>query len=442
MFVRIRNRLTLLYSVLLIVFLVTFIIVTYFVFSYVIFHEHEEAVIKMTEEIASKQSSLLPQRTDGKTDDEYKDRANDIRLGYGDNTFFFIVDRKGKLIIGAYKKDDIRKVLLPNIKTWKPKSKEIRYENVMVKGEKEYFVLSGKKLTKDGKTTGTLYAGMSIKDQHKALTRLLYILVLLAVVFLLLASVFGFFMAGKAMRPIMQAFTRQRQFVADASHELRTPLSVLHASIEVVEAEESNLSPLTAQIIADMKDEAQRMGRLVGDLLTLARADSGAQQLSFVRLDIYTVMAKLVRTFQPLAQKKNIQLNLSGTTSLEIKGDEERITQLLYILIDNAIKYTEAGGNVGLVLNEHRKGSTKKASITITDTGIGMSEEQLRHVFDRFYRADAVRSRKEGGTGLGLAIAKWIVEAHQGTLTVDSKLGVGSTFHIMLPIAEKGTSSK
>lgn len=448
MFVRIRNRLTLLYTGLLILFLLAFMIITYTIFSYAILHDREEAVIHLAEEVYSKRESLplyedikedkYDKRKDD-DDDDLKYRMDVPQLDLRGSSFYYLTSRDGKLTYASDGYDkDLRKKIVKRLKDWTPKAGEIRYENIDVDHNTIHLVLSGKSIYSDGKLKGIIYTGMDVSEQRDALDRLFIILIVLAIVFLLLSSLIGHFMAGRAMRPIMNAFARQRQFVADASHELRTPLSVMHASIEVIEAEERDkFSPMTVQIIEDMKDETQRMTHLVGDMLTLARADSGRQQLTLERFDLYLTIEKIVRSFQPIAHKRDIQLYMTGLHNLKVKADQERITQLLYILIDNAIKFTLDHGKIKVTLNEVTKGSTRKASIAVNDTGIGMTDEQLQHIFDRFYRADQVRSRKQGGAGLGLAIAKWIVETHGGTLIAHSEVNIGSTFTAILPIIDR-----
>lgn len=448
MFVRIRNRLTLLYTGLLILFLLAFMIITYTIFSYAILHDREEAVIHLAEEVYSKRESLplyedikedkYDKRKDD-DDDDLKYRMDVAQLDLRGSSFYYLTSRDGKLTYASDDYDkDLRKKIVKRLKDWTPKAGEIRYENIDVDHNTIHLVLSGKSIYSDGKLKGIIYTGMDVSEQRDALDRLFIILIVLAIVFLLLSSIIGHFMAGRAMRPIMNAFARQRQFVADASHELRTPLSVMHASIEVIEAEERDkFSPMTVQIIEDMKDETQRMTHLVGDMLTLARADSGRQQLTLERFDLYLTIEKIVRSFQPIAHKRDIQLYMTGLHNLKVKADQERITQLLYILIDNAIKFTLDHGKIKVTLNEVTKGSARKASIAVSDTGIGMTDEQLQHIFDRFYRADQVRSRKQGGAGLGLAIAKWIVETHGGTLIAHSEVNIGSTFTAILPIIDR-----
>src|SRR5439155_2048087 len=167
--------------------------------------------------------------------------------------------------------------------------------------------------------------------------------------------------------------------------------------------------------------------RLVGDLLLLAQADSGRLPLVETTVELGTLAWEVFKQAQVLAQE--VELKLGVIEAVHVRGDEDRLKQLLLNLVTNAIKYTPAGGKVTIdVLNKD-----EVATIRVTDTGIGIPKEDLEHVFDRFYRVDKARSRQMGGTGLGLSIARWIAEAHGGKLWAESQIGQGSTFIVQLP---------
>jgi signal transduction histidine kinase len=182
-----------------------------------------------------------------------------------------------------------------------------------------------------------------------------------------------------------------------------------------------------------MKDEVGRMSKLVGDLLTLARADSGTLELNRESFDLRMVADQVARTLQPIVAKKEQTFTLTGDEMIPVFADRERITQLLYILLDNAMKYTPEKGGISLGIEASGKG----IQIIVKDNGVGMTPQQAERIFDRFYRVDKGRSREMGGTGLGLSIANWIVTAHGGTIQVQSNVGKGSTFTIALPIQDK-----
>lgn len=285
---------------------------------------------------------------------------------------------------------------------------------------------------------GVLYAGSEVTFYWHIFERLSKVLLGLSVVFIAISAFVGQWMAKRAMVPIVKSFAQQKEFVADASHELRTPLSVLNSSLEVIEMEQNeHLSDFSRDVLLDMKDEVRSMTRLVSDLLTLARSDLGTLEILHETVDLSSIAEKLERSMQPLAASQQIELQLETPETLVVTGDQERLKQLLYILLDNAIKYTPAGGKVTLVISSGRVEQKEMCCIRVQDTGIGIPVEQQERIFERFFRVDKNRSRKMGGTGLGLAIAKWIVEAHRGNISVESAPGSGSTFTVWIPVKAK-----
>ena len=216
--------------------------------------------------------------------------------------------------------------------------------------------------------------------------------------------------------------------MADASHELRAPLTTIKGNLEFI-MRASDLTPQArGEAVADALSEAERMERLVADLLTLARADAG-QPMEAREVRLHDVIADLWREVLP--RGKDVQLAIGRLDEVTVTGDADRLKQVGLALLDNALKYTPAGGRIQLSLWRHGA----EAVLQVEDTGIGLDPEDLPHVFDRFYRADKARARDDGGTGLGLAIAKSIVERHHGTIEVESTPGQGSVFTVRLPSA-------
>jgi two-component system OmpR family sensor kinase len=228
-----------------------------------------------------------------------------------------------------------------------------------------------------------------------------------------------------------KAFKRQRRFVADASHELRTPVAAIRSLTDVVLARSTPVDPEEYKaILRDVNSEAERLGHLISDLLALARTDENPELLERepVRLDL--LAADVAATMEPLATERDITLEVVAHGTATVLGDEVRLIQVIMNLIDNAITYTNAGGNVKLEVEVH----DNNAYLTVRDTGIGIAAEHLEHIFERFYRVDPARSRAAGGTGLGLAIVEQIVHAHGGKIAVESKPGQGTTFTVALPL--------
>jgi len=231
-------------------------------------------------------------------------------------------------------------------------------------------------------------------------------------------------------------FSEQQRFIADASHELRTPLAVLRGETEVA-LEQNRGAKDYRETLALIKDEAERLTRIVENLFILARQPVDQHSMMKEPLRLNEVVSECVRSAQVLATQRGLRLHLDGATSeVSFTGDDELLKRMLLNLLDNAVKYTAPGGDVGVALST-QNGS---ARIVVTDSGIGIPSADQPRIFDRFYRVDKARSRALGGAGLGLSIAKWIVEAHGGTITVQSMPIQGSEFIVELPLQGNGRS--
>lgn len=332
-------------------------------------------------------------------------------------------------------------------------------------------------IRRDGRVVGALEVASSAGDVSGTLRTLLLILGISYPVTLLIASVGGVFLAGRALAPIdrltqmarrisaedlgkrldMQlpddevgrlartfdemigrldeAFRRQRQFTADASHELRTPLTAMRGQIEVALSKARDAAAYR-QVLQTVNEDVERMIRLVGSLLTLARADAGQVPLAREPINVPDLIAGAVEQVRSLAQERSIALTSEAGPVVAVRADEDLMLQLLLNLLDNAIKYTQTGGEV----TTGWRLAGQQVEFWVRDTGPGITGEDLPHLFDRFYRVDKARSRAEGGAGLGLAISRWIAEAHGGTISVQSMPGQGTTFSVRLPgsdIAQK-----
>jgi signal transduction histidine kinase len=224
-----------------------------------------------------------------------------------------------------------------------------------------------------------------------------------------------------------QAEQSRRQLTADIAHELRTPLTIIEGTVEgilddVFEADSEHLNSI--------KEQTLLLTHLINDLRDISLIESGQLTLNFQPTDIVDLVKRVVTGFKPNAGEKNIQLDMSSSIeSLEIEVDPVRMEQVISNLLRNAIRHTPEGGTISVIINRAATG----VELSVSDTGEGIAAEDLPHVFERFYRSGTSRSRKEGGTGLGLAIVKQMVEAHGGSVSVESTHGKGSTFGISLP---------
>ena len=226
------------------------------------------------------------------------------------------------------------------------------------------------------------------------------------------------------------AFRQVRRFSADVSHELQTPLTILKGELEV--ALRSPRTPAEYQgTLVSALEEIDRIARLVEGLLLLARAEAGVLRMDRREVNLEEVLERIHQILKPLAESHGVELRLGPMEPLFVHGDRERLQRMISNLVDNAIKYTRPGGAVTLALE--RDGI--RASIVISDTGIGISAEEREQIFQAFYRTPEARSLAESGTGLGLSIARSIAAAHSGTIDVESLPEKGSTFKILLPIA-------
>ena len=227
-----------------------------------------------------------------------------------------------------------------------------------------------------------------------------------------------------------RAGAQQRQFAADASHELRTPLTIIKGDLDVLLRRQRSAEEYE-EVVRDVDEEVTRLGGLVEDLLTLARADSGQAELAreFVYLD--ALVDETAAGVRRLAEAKGVVVETRLAPDIAVVGDPVRLRQLVVNLLGNAVKYTPTTGRVRVTLGA----VADQARLDVADSGIGIAPEDLPHVFDRFFRADKARARAEGGTGLGLAIARWCAETHGGRIDVRSRPGEGSVFTVWLPLA-------
>src|SRR5690348_12738921 len=241
------------------------------------------------------------------------------------------------------------------------------------------------------------------------------------------------------------SFTALRRFTADASHELKTPLTVLRADVERA-MHPGTTSSERMVALEEALQETARMADLVESLLTLARADEGRFDLHREPVRLVPLVRDVFETAMILGEEAGLTIELPVCEEATVLGDPNRLRQLFLNLVTNAIKYTPRGGHVELALTRRPH---DEVALTVRDTGIGISASDLPHVFERFWRADRVRSRRpatgegawgldRGGFGLGLSIAQWIVQAHGGSLTVQSRLGRGSMFTVVLPVMPQG----
>ncbi|MEP9412241.1 MAG: HAMP domain-containing protein [Candidatus Brocadia sp.] len=224
------------------------------------------------------------------------------------------------------------------------------------------------------------------------------------------------------------SFNQVRQFTTDASHELRTPIAIMKAGIEVALSREREICNYQ-QVLANTLEDLRRLSKIIENLFILAKADAGRYELHTKRMNLYPVITEIVEQLKLIAEPKNIFVSTEKMEDAFVEGDELLIRMLLLNLIDNAVKYTYPNGTIKLSLGK----DNGCAKIVIKDNGIGISPEDIPHIFDRFYRASKSRTADHTGGGLGLSICQWVVKSHHGTITVESELHKGSIFTVTLP---------
>ncbi|MBI5642530.1 MAG: HAMP domain-containing protein [Deltaproteobacteria bacterium] len=314
--------------------------------------------------------------------------------------------------------------------------------------------------------------GSSLEGMDEIFHSLAYIFILGIIASIVIASAVGWFLAKKALKPVAEitklarkigaenlnerinvttaqdeigrlastindmigrlekSFKQIKQFTADASHELKTPLTILKGEMEIALRSKDNMEYMREALKSSL-EEIDRMNYIVRNLLDLAKMDVEKESLPREPVNLEKVLKERLDHFKRLALDSGIQMYILKSSPVVVYGDSVRISQLMFNLIDNAIKYTPRGGAVELSLGEE----DSRAVVKVKDTGVGIAKEDIPYLFDRFYRVDKARSRDVGGAGLGLSICKEIAESHGGSLEVASEVGKGSVFTARLPLA-------
>lgn len=280
---------------------------------------------------------------------------------------------------------------------------------------------------------GFIRASQSTTEIENSQNQLLWVLVMGALMTLVLIGVGGYWLTQKSIEPIEKSFAKLKQFTADASHELRGPLTAIKASVDVMQNHPERIHAKDVKKMSAIASATSQMSQLIQDLLFLARTEDNTVYTpprESNAIPLKKVLQDLITLLEPFANEKSVALKADLLTDASVLGDKGQITRLLSNLIQNAIQYTPEGGTVAISLVQQNR----MAIVSVKDTGIGIPTDQLTSIFDRFWRADKARSRREGGTGLGLPIAQAIAQSHGGKITVTSKVNAGSCFQVKLPI--------
>jgi heavy metal sensor kinase len=236
---------------------------------------------------------------------------------------------------------------------------------------------------------------------------------------------------NQAFEHLQKSLERQRQFTNDASHELQTPLAIVKGEATLALTQERSKEEYQ-KALESISQEITHIFSIVSKLLTLARADSGTEQLNLADINLKTFLEDIAADIQVLSERKQLTFQADLPENLVIKGDEVQLRELFLNLLDNAIKFTPSGGKISFSLDRQNE----IAKVTVRDTGIGISKEHLPYIFERFYRVNRTHAENDEGSGLGLAICQHIVETHGGQIEVKSQVGEGSTFTVILPLGK------
>ena len=434
MFEKTRLHLTIMYSVTIGFILMVMVLLLYFILAQSLKNNTQQQLENATQKAIIEWK--LHHGGDAHADDFIPTDKQDIRMDWDflqSNQFILIHAQSDNSYITSITSDSLESLAQDWLvhHDW-PESKSKWIDLNEGSNERVYAVMITTVIPTSTIPETAILVAQDVTDFHRLLLQMKWFLLVFSIILLVVATAVGYFFSGKAMISIRSAYRRQQEFTADASHELRTPLSVLMSSVEILEEQKNNLPPFHHKVLNNMGDEIKRMIRMVEHLLTLARSDAEMPELVKRNFDLRLEMAKVFEQMQPLAKQKNVSLILRDSSPEQhfmYYGDQDKIRQLMVILVDNGIKYNLSGGTVTIELHTGHK---RKPEIIISDTGIGIPQKEIPLIFERFYRVHKGRSRELGGTGLGLSIAVWIVEAHGAKLRVTSEPGQGTSFYITL----------
>ena len=285
----------------------------------------------------------------------------------------------------------------------------------------------------DGEVIGFYTVGRDVSIAKQTMDNLLDILLISLIAGAFVSVVIGYYIAGKMMKPIKEAYIRKQRFIADASHELRTPISVVMLSCDTLIEEETLEADFSKKVIKGIKDEAIIMKELVEKLLNLARFDTGTIKLNQEAINLSSIIKSNINSYQYIASQESIDLTSDIDEGLTTTGDKQLLNSLISILIDNAIKYNHKAGKVCVSAKSVYLKKKAMIQIRVQDTGRGIDDIELENIFKRFYRVDKSRNRMVQGYGLGLSIAYEVANIHNGKINVTSEKDVGTTLTVTLP---------
>jgi len=395
------------------------------IFALIVFLLGTVAVVGFLHEITRQQDDLLTQEAKNQTSN-LLDGENREVLAVGSDEFgWMALELDGQVIDSDTAAPSLG---LPSSELAERALQEDDIVSATIQGlDGSVRVVSMLMYEESGEVVGVIQYARSLRGVYEEINQLVLVLLPVTLGALGLSAIGGAYMARRAVRPVQEAFERQRSFIADASHELKTPLTLIRADAEVLQRGTTNLDD--RELADDVLAETDRMSAVLSDLLLIARIDAGKLAVRREPFDLAGVISEMADRFGVRSASVGVRLEARTPGKLRVYGDQERTAQVLSILLDNALRHTPLEGSVRVV-GQRQAGIVEAV---VEDTGPGISPEHLPHIFERFYRIDSARSRSSGGTGLGLAIARDLARAQNGDLEAENAKGGGAVFRLKLP---------
>jgi signal transduction histidine kinase len=395
------------------------------IFSFVLLLLGVFAVFGFSRELVLQQDELLAQEARNTTKNILEDNKSEVLAAKSDEFGWIALDRDGDVM---NRNQTTTSLGLPSEDLFQETLKEQEMVVATVQGANGNARVVSIPMYESGEMVGVMQYARSLRRVQETVNELVIVLLPLGLGALGLAAIGGLYMAGRAVKPVREAFDRQRAFIADASHELKTPLTLVRIDTEVLRGnlENSDDRELADEVLV----ETDRMSVILADLLTMARLDANVLDVARKPFDLSNLIKEEAERFKVRAKHEGVRLEVRAPDELLASGDPARTSQILSALLDNALRFTPSGGSVEVTA---RKQDDRVEAI-VSDTGTGVPPEHLPRIFERFYRAEADRSRADGGgTGIGLAIAKGLARAQGGDLDAENAKDGGAVFRLKMP---------
>jgi signal transduction histidine kinase len=396
------------------------------IFSLVLLFLGVFAVFGFSRELVLQQDELLAQEARNTTKNLLEGNKSEVLAAKSDEFGWIALDHDGDVMD---RNQTTTSLGLPSEDLFQETLKAEELVAATVQGTNGSARVVSIPMYESGEMVGVMQYARSLRRVQETVNELVLVLLPLGLGALGLAAVGGLYMAGRAVKPVREAFERQRAFIADASHELKTPLTLVRIDTEVLQGNLEN--PDDRELADEVLAETDRMSAILSDLLTMARLDAGVLDVARKPFDLSSLLKEEAERFRVRAARGGVQLEVRAPDELLASGDPGRTGQILAALLDNALRFTPPGGSIEVTAREQHG----RVEATVSDTGPGVPLEHLARIFERFYRAEAARRRSEadGGTGIGLSIAQGLARAQEGDLEAENAKDGGAVFRLKLP---------